>query len=100
MSFGKRLARISPSTLRGRAGVAVRTPFDEVFVGQLKAMIPRNDRWFNPHVKTWWVAEDHVDLVTYLVRDCFGTVEITGTDGRKITLTPAGETLVQEELPL
>ena len=91
-------ARISPMKHYGRDGVLLQYPYEPDFNETLKAMFPRRDVWFNQHRKGWWIAVEHVDSVTHLMRNRWGTVEIEGVDGRKVTLTPAGETLVQEEL--
>jgi hypothetical protein len=92
------IPRIRPMKLKGRPGVSVRTPFDEVFLAQLKSLVPHGDRWFNGHVKEWFVAEASVDVVTHIVRECFGTVEIVDDDGVSVTHTRAGERLLQEGL--
>ena len=90
--------RISPMQLAGRPGVLVQTPYDEFFVGQIKAMVPRGDRWFDPYRKGWWVAEAHAATIEHLVRECFGAVVIVDADGYAVTHECSGEKLVQESL--
>ncbi len=79
------ISSIRPQKLRGRPGMLARTPYDEFFVEQLKAMIPRGDRWFNPISKAWWIAEEHREMILHLVRDAFGTIIVVDEDGREIT---------------
>ena len=84
--------------LRNRPGLLVQTPFDEFFVEQLKAMVPRGDRWWNAHRKGWWVAEEHRETILHIVRDAYGTIIVVDEDGREITHEPSGEKLEQGRL--
>ena len=84
--------------LAGRAGVLVQTPFDEFFVEQIKAMVPRHERWFNPHRKGWWVAEEWAPVIEHLVRETFGAVVIVDEAGHEITHERSGERLEQGRL--
>ena len=84
--------------LRARPGVLVQTPFDMEFVLQLKAMVPRHDRWFNEHRKGWWVAEVWAQVIEHLVRETFGAVVIVDEGGREITHERSGEKLEQGRL--
>lgn len=90
--------RILPMQLQGRPGVLVKTPFSDAFLLQLKAMVPRDGRWWNEYASGWWVAIPYRSVVEHLVRDIFGTYELEDEDGQVITYTPAGEKLVQESL--
>jgi len=93
-----KLATVRPMKLNGRPGLLVRTPFDEVFNGQLRAMIPRGQVWFNAHAKGWWVAEAHRSVVLHLALEAFGGVEVTDENGETVAHTAAGERLHQEKL--
>jgi hypothetical protein len=88
-------AKVSPLKLSGRPGFLVQTPYDEFFIEQLKAMIPRGDRWFNAHRKGWWVAEEHSEMILHLVREAFGAIIVVDEDGREITHERSGEKLEQ-----
>ena len=90
-------AKVSPMELSGRPGVLVQTPYDEFFIEQLKAMIPRRDRWFNRPARGWWVAEEHREMILHLVRDAFGAIIVVDEDGREIT-HEGGERLEQGRL--
>lgn len=83
--------------LRGRPGVLVQTPFDEFYNAQLKAMIPKRDRWWNEHRTGWWIHEDYADTITFLAEQAFGAIIIVDDDGREIT-HEGGERLEQGRL--
>ena len=91
-------AKVSPMKLSGRPGVFIKTPFDEFFNGQLTAMVPRRDRWFNGHRKGWWIAEMWAEPILHLIRECFGAVVVVDADGREIMHERSGEKLEQGEL--
>lgn len=93
-----KIARIRPMKLKGRPGILVRTPYDPFFNEQLKAMVPRADRWFNDHAKGWWIAEAHADVIRHLIRECHGGLEITDEHGESIIETADGERIHQESL--
>ena len=90
-------AKISPLKSYGREGVLVETPFDETFIEQLKAMIPRKEREWNGHRRGWWVDLKHRETIIHLVGDAFGAIVIVDEDGREIT-HEGGERLEQETL--
>jgi len=90
-------AKVSPMKLRGRAGILVQTPYDEFFVGQIKAMVPRHERWFNEHRKGWWISAEWAPAIEHLVREAFGAVVVADQDGREIT-HEAGEKIEQVRL--
>ncbi len=84
--------------LSKRPGYLVQTPFDDVFIEQLREMIPKRDRWFNRPRKGWWIAEEHLELVLHLVRDAYGgAIIVVDEDGREIT-HEGGERLEQGRL--
>lgn len=70
----------------GAEGFLIQTAFDEIFIEQLREMVPIRERWFNRPRKGWWVAEEHRDLILHLVRECFGgAIIVVDEDGREIT---------------
>lgn len=89
--------KLTPMKLSGRDGILVQTPYDEIFVGQLKNMISRRDRWWNEHRKGWWVAEEERTLVMHLLEMFGGTVVIVDQDGHEV-IHEHGETLEQGRL--
>lgn len=93
-----RTPRVFPQQLSRRPGVGILTPYDEAFIAQLKAMVPRGDIWFNPYSKHWWVAIVHQDVVRHLVSEHFGTYELEDDDGVVVIHTAGGEQLHQESL--
>lgn len=91
--------KLSPMKLRGRPGVLFQTPYDEMYVAQLKGLIPnKRDRWFNEHRRGWWIAEEHVDLVTHLTRETFGAMRVVDDEGHEIIEERSGERLEQGRL--
>ena len=83
--------------LKKRPGFLVQTPYDEIFLEQLREMIPKRDRWFNRPRKGWWVAEKHLDIALHLVREAFGAIIVVDEDGREVT-HEGGERLEQGRL--
>ncbi len=84
--------------LSKRPGVLVQTPYDEFLIAQLKAMVPRRDRWWNDHRKGWWIAEEHEKTVVHLVLQAFQYVVVVDEHGDAITHDNTGARLVQERL--
>ena len=93
-----RPARISPLKSYGREGVLVQTPFDEFFVEQLKAMVPRREREWNAHRKGWWIDLKHSETIVHLIRDAFGAIIVVDEDGREIIHERSGEKIEQGRL--
>ncbi len=89
---------VRPQKLQGRPGVLLKTPFDEFFLGQLKAMVPHNDRWFNQLARGWWIAEEHAEPMVHLTLETFGATIVVDEDGREITHERSGERLEQTRL--
>ncbi len=95
----RKVARISPMKLSGRPGMLFQTPYDETYVGQLKAMIGRRDRWWNDHRKGWWIAADSARLARHLTLEAFGVAVIVDDEGHETTHDQrTGETLEQGDL--
>lgn len=90
--------KLSPMKLRDRPGVLFQTPFDDFYVEQIKHLVPKRDRWFNPHRKGWWIAEEHVDLVTHITRETFGAMAIVDEEGHETIIERSGERLEQGRL--
>ena len=91
-------AKVSPMELSKRSGVLFQTPFDEFFVEQLKAMVPRPDRWWNGHRKGWWIATESSEIVFHLARDAFGAIVVVDEDGNEIIHERSGEKIEQGRL--
>lgn len=97
----QQVAHIRPRKLKGRLGFIVTTPFSRTWGDQVKAMIPRSDRFpmFDYPPKGWWIAAEHLDVVVHLAREAFGFVDVVDRPGADpVTYTPAGERLHQESL--
>jgi len=97
--MARNVPRFTPMKRYGRIpGVLVQFPYDEHLIAQLKAMVPRADRWYNEHRKGWWIAEPHRKLVEHLIREAFPkAVEIVDEEGRAVTIE-GDDRLVQERL--
>lgn len=81
-----RPCRVSPMKHYGAEGFLIQTPYDEIFVEQIREMVPIKDRWFNRSRRGWWVAEEHREIVLHLVHEAFGgAIIVVGDDGREIT---------------
>lgn len=95
----RKTSRISPMKLGGRPGVLVQTPYSEYFVQNLKASIPKGDRWWNEHRTGWWVSESYADLARHFVLEEFGVAIIVDDEGEERTIDHrTGETLQQGDL--
>ena len=68
----------------GRAGVLLRTPYDETFISDLKSSIPAADRKWLKDRGAWWVAAEHEQLATELAGFAFGAVIVIDADGDEI----------------
>jgi hypothetical protein len=84
--------------LKGRDGVLVQFPFDEVLIERLKAMIPHRDRWFDPNRKGWWVASTHERIARHFLLEVYQHIEVIDADGEAVLQTASGERWKQEGL--
>lgn len=87
--------RIEPDD---EGGARVYTPYDPVFVAELKALVPASERAWDPEAKCWWIASDWVEWVEEKVAGSFGEVRVADEDGHALTRTASGETLWQGDL--
>ena len=83
--------------------VFLETPYDPIFVEQIKKLIPREDRKFmeppEGPAKGWRISAFSADLGEHLMREAFpGVIDEIGVDGELITTTEDGKRLVQEKL--
>ena len=84
------ISSVRPQKLRGRLGVLVKTPYDEVFLGQLKAM-------GSPSRPLVQCMEDH-SLVPLRDPPTASRLIVVDEDGREITHERSGEKLEQGRL--
>ncbi len=96
----KRRARIH--RLRG-GHVFLETPYDPMFLEQIKALVPKGARRFmeppEGPAKGWRVSADWADVGEHLTRSAFpGAIDEIDEDGEVITRTADGRRLVQESL--
>lgn len=84
-------------------GVFLETPYDEVFLEQIKSLIPRGQRtWHEPPdapAKGWRVTAEWADVGEHLTRSAFpGAMDEVRVGGEAITTTEEGKRLQQESL--
>ncbi len=96
----RRRARIH--RLRGGA-VFLETPYDPMFLEQIKALVPKDARRFmeppEGPAKGWRVSPDWADVGEHLARSAFpGAVDEIDEDGEVVTRTADGRRIVQESL--
>ncbi len=82
-------------------GVFLETPYDEVFLEQIKKLIPQGDRSYAepPEApgKGWRVSPEWADVGEHLTRSAFpGAMDEVTVDGETITTTEDGRRLKQE----
>lgn len=90
--------KVSPLKHFDRPGLLIQTPYDEFFAGQLKGMVPVEDRWFDWNRTGWWVAEEYRDVILHLIREAFGGFIVVEDDGREVTHEASGERVEQGRL--
>lgn len=69
-----------------RDGFLVRTPFDDAFVEELKAMVPSADRRWWADSRAWWVAAEQEDLLVHLLLRRFGGYEVYDEDAGEVVI--------------
>lgn len=80
-----------------RPGLLVRTPYDERLVEELKSQIPRPDRYWNPEGEgAWWVAEEHEELVMFLLHQHWPEVMVCGAEGEPDLLVGRGGVVFEQ----
>lgn len=78
----------------GREGLLVRTPFDRSLVDQLKAQVPRGDRYWTG--EAWWVAPEHQDLVVYLLHKRWPEILFYGLEGESDFMVDRGGAVTEQ----
>lgn len=65
----------------GRPGVFLRTPYDSVFVEELKSALPWRDRAWLPSEGVWWVSDRHRQYAQGLLLDRWPEIMVVGAEG-------------------
>lgn len=81
-----------------RPGVLLRTPYSEIFIDQLKAQVPPDDRRWWADSKGWWVAEEWTEEAEEIAIHAFGEIQVVDEDGHTLIKTADGQRIRQEGL--
>jgi len=81
-----------------RPGVWITTPYDEFFVGELKATIPSRERAWDSEEVAWWVSEGEAERAIALVVHHYGETIVVDEHGTEEYRTADGVSARQERL--
>ena len=63
-----------------RLTVALRTPYDEMFVELLKSEIPRGHRGWDREGRMWWVSDEHRETAEKIILSRWSQMRVMGAE--------------------